>query len=275
MRSRGFSIIELLLALILASILGAIVTKTLVSTSHFYARDSGRRSARAVARSAAGLLESELRMVESSSGIVSADSMRVVVRVPYALGILCTTGGATAMVSLLPMDSLAYASAGFSGFAVRDAAGAYTVNEAGVTLGAGTPATCTPASVTTLTGGLVVALSPAPAATFAAGSAVLLFQRVTYRFATSTALPGRLALWRDVSATGVSEELAAPFDASARFRFYVLSADTSQPNPPASLANVRGLDLVLNGASETTSFGKATPELQRLTTAAFFRNRLN
>lgn len=225
-RSRGFTLTEMLVALILASVLGGIVTKSLVSTSRFYSQDSGQRAARVVARSATSLIESELRMVEVAGGLVNGDSASITVRVPFAMGILCTNGGSAAQASLLPMDSLAYATAGFSGFAVRAAAGTYTISETGVSRGAGTASICTAASITTLTGGLVVSLVPAPATTFAAGSPVILFQRITYRFAASTVLPGRRALWRDVAATGVSEELAAPFDATARFRFYVLDRDT-------------------------------------------------
>lgn len=275
MRTRGFTLIELMLALVLASVLGAIVTKSLVSTSHFYAQDSGQRAARVVARSATSLIESELRMVESSGGLVSGSESSITVRVPYALGVLCSSGGSSVQVSLLPMDSMAYASAGFSGFTVRDSLGAYTNFETSPTRTAGTASVCTTARITTLTGGMVVRLRPAPSTAFAIGTPVLLYQRVTYRFASSTILVGRRALWRDVAATGVSEELAAPFDNTARFRFYALNADTAQTLIPSPIANTRGVELILNGASEKTVFGNSQPETAMFTTAVFFRNRLN
>lgn len=274
-RRRGFTLIELMLALILASVLGTIVTKSLVSTSHFYARDSGQRAARVVARSATSLIESELRMAEASGGLVSGDSTTITVRVPYALGMLCTSGVTPAQVSLLPMDSIAYATAGFSGFAARDAAGAYSYFETSPALSAGNAASCTTASITTLTGGAVVQVTPMPAASFVVGAPVLLYQRITYRFAASTILPGRRGLYRDVVATGVSEELAAPFDATARFRFYALNADTAQSLIPSPASNTRGIELVLNGSSEKTAFGAAQPETAMFTTAVFFRNRSN
>ena len=274
--ARGFTLVELMIAIILSGIFGAIVTKILVTTSRFYGKDSAQRNARQVSRGALGLIESELRMIETTNGVVSADSFNLTVRVPYAFGILCTTGGSIATASLLPMDSLAFAGAGFSGFAWRDSTtGLYTAVEVSATTGVGTASVCTAQSITTLTGGKVVTLSPAPPATATAGSAVYLYQRVTYRFAASSALPGRTALWRDVPARALSEELVTPFDATARFRFYVLNADTAQRLAPSPLSNMRGIELVLNGASERTPLGRTAPATALLTTAVFFRNRVD
>lgn len=273
---RGFTMIELIMALTLSGILGAIITKVLITTSRFYGKDSAQRNARQVSRGAFGLLESELRMVETKNGVVSADSFSLTVRAPYAFGILCTTGGSIATASLLPMDSLSFAGAGFSGYAWRDStSGLYTTVETGATTGNGTASVCTGQSITTLTGGKVVTLSPAPPASVTAGSAVYLYQRITYRFAASAALPGRTALWRDVPARALSEELVTPFDASARFRFYVLNADTAQNAAPSPLADIRGIELLLNGASEVAPLGRSAPATARFTTAVFFRNRID
>ena len=88
-------------------------------------------------------------------------------------------------------------------------------------------------------------------------------------------LPGRVALWRTVAASGLTEEISAPFDTTARFRFFVLNADTSVTSPPAQLADLRGLDLVLDGQSEKTPQAASAPKKAKLTTAVFFKNRLN
>ncbi len=270
---RGFSLTELVITMLIAGILGVAVTKILITTSRFYGQDAALRSARTVARSPIGLLEQELRMVEVAGGVLGADSASLSFRAPYAMGLTCTAGGGTATVSLLPADSLTLAGAGFSGYAWRSAAGAWTYVEAGATLGVGNGTLCTGASVTTLPGGSVVTLTPAPPATEGIGTPIFLYQRIGYRFAASTAMPGRLALWRDVAASGLSEELVAPFDASARFRFFVRSADTAQAAAPAALADLRGVELVLAGASERASPGRARPASVSLTAAVFFRNR--
>jgi hypothetical protein len=214
-------------------------------------------------------------MIEATGGVVSADSATLLLRVPYAFGMVCLTAGATTTLSLLPVDSLMYAQGGFSGYAWRDSVGNYTYVEGGVTLGAGIATNCTSASITTLTGGRVITLSPGLPAAAAPGVPVFLFQRIRYAFAASTALPGRVGLWRTVIATSAAEEIAAPFDSTSRFKFFVLNRDTSQNAAPSPLGNTRGIDLVLDAASERTPHGSTTPKRVQIRTAVFFRNRMN
>jgi hypothetical protein len=71
---------------------------------------------------------------------------------------------------------------------------------------------------------------------------------------------------------GETEELAAPFDATARVNFYNLNATPAQAAVP-TLADVRGLELVLNGMSERTPGGSAAPKTANMTTSVFFENR--
>jgi hypothetical protein len=97
---------------------------------------------------------------------------------------------------------------------------------------------------------------------------------VRYEFKASTTMPGRIGLWRTLETSGATEELAAPFDASARFRFYRIDEDTARTVVP-TLTEIRGLELALVGSSEKTRFGRPTPETARLQTAVFFMNRLN
>lgn len=264
-----------MVALLVLAIVGAALTRLVLFHTRFYAQQTALRGARMVSRSAENVLQSELRMVEATGGVVSADSATLVLRVPYAFGIVCLTAGATTTLSLLPADSITYAQAGFSGYAWRDSAGSYTYVEGGVTLGTGVAANCTSASITTLTGGRVVTLSPALPAVAGPGMPVFLFQRLRYAFDASTLLPGRVGLWRTVVATGAAEEIAAPFDATSRFKFFVLNRDTSQNDAPNPLADTRGIDLVLDAASERTPQGSAGPKRVQVRTAVFFRNRLN
>ena len=78
---------------------------------------------------------------------------------------------------------------------------------------------------------------------------VFFFQKVTYSFRTSGVYPNALGLWRNVEG-GANEELVAPFDTSARFRFYQAGDDTSRVSPPAvdrhsrPRAGARGVDPV-------------------------------
>jgi hypothetical protein len=207
--------------------------------------------------------------------VVAAAPTDITVRVPYALGVICHATGGQTVVSLLPPDSLLYANAGFSGYAWRSTLGNYSYQEGGTTLGTSTASACVPDSVSTLSGGKVITLTPGAPFGTPAGTPVFLFQRIRYRFTASSAMPGRIGLWRTVVATSTSEELAAPFDSTAAFRFFRLDSDTSQSAAPSPLSTTRGIELRLAGASRGTPYGAAGPKVVSLTTAVFFQNRLD
>jgi len=213
-------------------------------------------------------------MVDATAGVSAASATSITVRVPYAMGIACNN----ATVSTMPVDSLMFAQAVFGGYAWRDSlTGNYNYVTSGVTAGAGSSANCTGANITTLTGGKIVAIGPIlPAGgNWSVGTPVFLFQTVQYAFAASTLLPGRRGLYRTVG-SGTAEEIAAPFDsATSRFRFFVLNVDTSQAAVPASLANIRGIELVFTGTSRSTPRGSTGPKKEAITTAVFFQNRID
>jgi prepilin-type N-terminal cleavage/methylation domain-containing protein len=271
---RGGTLVELMITMLVISIAGTAFVRLALFQSRHFASQSDARNARAVSRGALNVLLSELRMVEAPGGVVSAIPQQVTVRVPYAFGLLCATAAGSSTVSLLPVDSAMYAAAGNVGYGWRGSSGAFTYVENGVTLGAGVDATCTGAGITTLTGGRVITVSPALPAAATVATPVLLSHRVTYGFLASVALPGRLALWRGVDGVALAEELVAPFDTSARFRFYVLNNADAQHAAPASLADLRGLELLLNGQGEGTVSGGAAVKTTPVTTAVYFKNRL-
>ena len=94
-----------------------------------------------------------------------------------------------------------------------------------------------------------------------------------YEFKASTALPGRTGLFRTMLSGGATEEIATPFANTARVNFYVLNATPAQSAVPGTLGNTRGLELVLDGMSERTPGGSATPKTASVTTSVFFENR--
>ena len=147
--SRGMSLPELILALVIVAIVGVGLTKLLLSQNRFFGHQNASRDARMVSRGAINLLMSDLRMIDASGaagdtiGVVSATSSKIVVRVPYALGILCNTSVANLTLSLVPLDTVLFTQAGFSGFAWRDTVlGKYHYMETGVSNVASTAANC-------------------------------------------------------------------------------------------------------------------------------------
>jgi hypothetical protein len=122
----------------------------------------------------------------------------------------------------------------------------------------------------------MITVPDAPIGTPNAGWPVFIYQRVTYAFDASQAYPGRRGLWRRLkSASGatISDEIVAPFDTSAKFRFYVLNEDTAQSAVPADLNTVRGLQLVLAGASPQVPRNSQQAKQAALVTGVFFKNR--
>jgi prepilin-type N-terminal cleavage/methylation domain-containing protein len=282
-RSRfGFTLVELLVGIVIVSFVGTGLIKLIMGQTRFMDQQEAWRSARAVSRSSLNLLMSDIRMVEAAGGLeaAAAGGQDFTLRVPYAFGVICSANSTSATASLMPVDSAMFAGAGFSGFAWRNSAGTYTYVTASATLNTtGTAANCTSANITTLAAfggapaGRVVNLGGTMGTVPPAGSLVFLFRRVRYEFKNSTVLPGRTALWRTLLSTGATEELVAPFDATARVRFFVLNGTTAQDAVPSPLGNTRGLQFSLDGMSENTPRGSPSPKVNTITTSVYFENR--
>lgn len=277
----AFTLVEVLVAFTLAGLLGAMITRFIVSQSRFTDQQNALRGARAVSRQAMNVLESELRMVQDSGGIelASADGKTIRGLVPYRFGLICGIWLARTVVSMLPIDSLTLAQARYAGFAWRNNAGAYvTVPSATPPASAASPAQCTgslssQAGIRTVSmsgrAGSVLDIEPAlPLAPM--GSVVFFFQRVTYEFRASQAFVGQFGLYRTIEG-GSSEELIAPFDSSARFKYWTRGAAASVAAPPA-LPLIRGVDVVLSGRSSYAPVGKTAPTKSTVIASIFFRN---
>ena len=270
-RRSGLTIIELIVTIIVLAIVGGGIVRMLNSQAQFYEHQGAGRNARSISRAAVNVLLSEMRMVEVPNGVVAANPTTVTLRVPYALGVYCGSPSGVSTIALLPTDSAMLAEPGFSGYAWRSRLGPYNYVEGGAALALPVPGTCVAAGITPMA--VRIGVTPVLPAGVDVGTVVMLTRRITYAFAPSADIPGRTALWRRMDATGVREELAAPFDAAARFRFYRLNDNTAQ-DPVPVLTEIRGFELVLDGASEASPRLTGAPQRAPLTTSVFFRNRL-
>jgi hypothetical protein len=281
---RGVTLVELLLGLVLASILGVSLLRITVTQSRFNDRMEAGRSARSVARTAVNYLSSELRMTDAHDGVVLANANQLRVREPYAVGLMCTVSGTQLTAVFMPVDSM-LDQMGYSGIGVRGAMdGQYTYYAANGTLPSSpgnTACTSSPANMTVPTGARVLrmtttaAVSPLPAV----ATPVTLYRFVEFSFENSTAVPGRRGLYRKVlNSAGVAlstEELVAPFDSTARFRFFILNNRIASDTVPTALADMRGIEIRLAGESERTVRGQPSPEQANQVTSIFFLNRLD
>jgi len=283
---RGFTLVEMLLTMAILGIVGTALVKLILVQARFSGDQMALRSARTVSRNAMNIMLTDLRMVQDKGGLKAASRDSVTVRIPVGFGLVCSTSGGTS-ISLVPVDSAMSAMAQYAGFAVRDSAtGEYSYRDAGVpmpvsSLTTGLSTICTGAGIASITyngrTSRVVTLLDSPGGPANVGWPAFIYQEVTYKFGSPSAFPGRLGLWRVVKTANpsapVTDEIIAPFDTSARFRFYALNADVAQDTLPTDINNVRGLELVLAGSANEALTAEAQKKQATMVTGVFFKNR--
>ena len=270
LKTRGFTLVELLISMVVLSILGVALTRILINDSRFVSQQDAMLDARQVARAAMNVTLSELRGV-GDSGLLAATPDSVSIRLPYAFGVTCRTTGSRTYASIMPPDSLMLATAQLAGLAWLDSSGVYQYLT-GVTVVDTSPSLsqCTNADVKVPPGGFAVRIQPPTS--IPEGHIFYLYQSISYWFGTSTELPGRVALWRRVG-TSTAEELVAPFDSTAGFGFLLGPDLTVSDTVPANLETVRGLELRFIGTSEHAPQGQSDPKVFQLITRIPFTNK--
>lgn len=269
---KGVTLVELLVTMVILAVVSVAFTRLLVEQTRYFDRQSAAKSARNVARASLNRIAVDLRMVDPSGGVVAASADSITVRVPFVFGVVCGTSGSWTTVSLLPVDSVLYAGMGIRGYAWRGNTGAYTYTETGFATNPGTGSDCTAAGITTVTNGKIVGIQPTIAAV-AAATPVFLYRTVTYKFANSAIVSGKKGLYRTVVGSS-TEEVAGPFRDDAHFQFFVVNSSASQTAAPATLSDLRGVELYLYGQSERTPVGRSSAEVAQMVTAIFFKNRM-
>lgn len=279
-RSRhGLSMVELLIGMVILGIVGMSLTKVMSSQARYYDHQKTSNLARAVSRGPLNRVVSDLRMVEAAGGVVSASPTAMEMRVPYAIGVVCGPGPGNnhTHISLLPVDSAMYSAPGYSGYAWRGGDGVYHYVDDNSVSETGNLTVCNSFQITTLTaqGARIIKISPKLDSAATYGTPVFLYRKIRYSFAASGLVPGTIGLFRTRMTDGAAEELSAPYEGSARFRFFVGSSIVAQNNPPADLTRLRGLELNMTGLSERTPTGESQKKRAPFVTAVFFKNRLD
>jgi prepilin-type N-terminal cleavage/methylation domain-containing protein len=275
----GMTLPEVIVALVLMGIIGTAATGVFISQSQLYDHQEKLGSARASSRTAISMLMTELRMLEQGGGLEAATGTRIVVRAPFAFGIICARPSSHTTISRLPGDTMAFneviAKGSYVGYAYRYRGnGAYRYRPhatAPVALPESNTECNNVAHVfSAAEGGGRFRLLPGGSQA-APGTPVLLYQRVTYEFQADAEFGGRIGLFR-TAGSDVDEPISGPFDSTARFRFFVGNNAQAQDSPPSDLSTVTGLELVLDGLSERPR-SDGTHQAAPLKTAVFFWNR--
>jgi prepilin-type N-terminal cleavage/methylation domain-containing protein len=272
---RGYSLAELLVALVIAGAIGVSLSKLVISQARFLGTQQGMMAARSGARAGLNVMVQELHMI-TPGGVIAANRDSVTVRVPFAFGVTCIQpAGGSQAIAVFPYDSATYASATASGYAYKDSTGTWQFKEPLTAVAAGVASDCTSGlaqPVTVLTNGKIVRLSPNVVGT-KVGYPAYLYQKVRYAFATSAQLTGRRALWRTLIDTGERDEMVAPFDTSSHFSFLTGNNLTASTSVPAVLDSLRGVKVRLVGQSENAPEGRTAVSSFDLTTNIVFVNR--
>jgi prepilin-type N-terminal cleavage/methylation domain-containing protein len=269
--TRGFTLVELLVAMTVTAILGVALTQLLVNDSRFVNRQEAMMDARSAARAAMNRIALDMRLV-SDGGVVAAAPESITVRVPYAFGLGCRTVAGRVIASLMPSDSLAYANATPGGVANRLPDGTYDFWDGSPAVVASTDtASCQVDSVRVVTGGRLVEIQAPGPARPDTGQIFYLFQEVTYKFAPSIDLPGRIGLWRRVGSSA-PEEIVSPFNSAAQLAFLSGPNLVASDTVPGSLAAIRGLELRLVAESQVAASGDTAPQRFELVTHVAFHN---
>jgi prepilin-type N-terminal cleavage/methylation domain-containing protein len=287
-RRLGVTLPELLIGLVILAIVAGGLVRLLMIQGRFADTAEAYRNSRGVSRDAYNIMMTDLRMVQDTLAIQKANQDTITVRVPYAYGIVCGTTAGITTVSLVPADSALYSMATYGGVAYRDSAtGVFQFTAKGGSsdvLGTGVASACTDTTIVAgiqrpgitqvtykgRTGPFVTVLPNIGSAL--PGNPMFLWQEITYAYGPSVAYIGMRGLFRKVTG-GRTDEIIAPFDTSAHFRFYVLNNDSSQVGAPANLNTIRGLDLRLNARSPRTPAGSNGPKLTKVMTAVYFKDR--
>jgi prepilin-type N-terminal cleavage/methylation domain-containing protein len=290
MKSRpGLTLIEILIALTIASIIGLSLVRLLTSQIQFADTQVAANSAREVSRSALNAFTTDVRMVDADSGIVLATGDSLTVRAPFAMGIVCgpAASGGGSVIALLPYDSVSFAEGGYAGYAYIDTTTTGTAYDevyqyvysgtAFSAIDSATAASAAPCQTATDRVGLfdvgAVVVRPAIPAQ-ARYKPAILFREITYAFGPSVAMPGKRGLFRTVVGSGNgTEELVAPFDTTARFRYHLNDGTTVAAASGATLHAIRGVELNLAGVSDHIVQGSTSIKIAPLTTSIFFKNR--
>ncbi len=283
---RGFSLVELLVAMVIGAVIGTAMIRVLLTQNMFIREQRSWSESRIVATSSLGLLQSEMRMAEVrrdlSTGITQATATVFEFYMPVAFGVAC--GTSTALIQ--PYDSLRltlsqYGGKQFDGYATRQATGAYNYypqsGSSWLTIPSSSYSECQNAPAMAV----LPSLTPVKLASgswsgyLARGNALMFFDKVRYRIAASQTYSGKLALYRKFGAAAApdSVEIVAPLDTGARFRYYIgNSDDVPEDTVPTNLTRIRGLQIALPGMSQNTTGFQTTRDVTRLVTSIFFRN---
>ncbi len=253
----GFTIVEVLVAIVLTAILGAGVVSLLLGQSRFYETNEQNLFADESRRGAGEIVASELRML-STDDLYDADSDEIRARFDLRRMVVCDVDAVTETVTLFVYDdpgiSLPSGETGTAFSSPYAADFEYADGWTGTFLAQG-GTTLTPPKSTCLDNGAPDVADPEryrsegwsghPVGLPKQGSVVRVYGDLSYSFQPATTGDGQ-ALWRN------GQELVAPFEAGAGFAYIMDNGTKEISVPNANHDNISYVRL------EATAVGRGT-----------------
>lgn len=255
-RRGGFTLVEVLVALVVGGIVAGALVSILLGQTRFYERNESTVNAQQNLRAAVDLISAELRLA-SPADIIEAQLDSVSVRFATARAVVCAVDPVALTTTLFVFHNVTNANlpAGFRGTAYSGpyaATFAYADNATGtiVSSGAGPRGVCVATGAPgTGADADYIELSTFPfQAAAEVGGVVQLYRRLTYRFANSVFGSG-VAIWRG------SQELVGPFDASSEFNYWLRDGTKIKGKvPDPQLSDVNAIRIVATAVDESDRF---------------------
>ncbi|MFW6193738.1 MAG: PilW family protein [Gemmatimonadota bacterium] len=251
----GFTLVEMLIALVITGIMAAGVISLLMGQNRFYGSTDDAVNAEQNLRATSDLLASELRGIHAGSGsasdLVTAQSDELTFRLDTHRGVVCETTADDVYVYLFSEPSAPNVKSSGRGHAVREAfaGSAWTYDGWDPTSGTmsratgpshGIAETCEDGSgpeATSSNYSRFVVFEDWSAAEPEVGSILRIYGEVTYEFGDSGFGSGTAILRND-------QELAAPFEDDAGFRYVMDGGDVE-----SSTTNFESVERIRIGAT--------------------------
>lgn len=268
MTSPGFTLIEALVAMTLSAVLITLATSVFLVQHRLYENVAARSQVQESARSVAELVSSELRPA-SRGAVTLAESQRLAVRTPQAVGMICGVSSGAVQV-FLPLSGEGVVTSEVTGYGIRESNGVWSFypkawSELYVSSGSSTSrSTCADQGADTANAapadffqlsGPDNEPSPVPVV----GDLLMIYREVEYSIASSGLEDGALGLFRGL--TGETPvEFATGISADAGFQ-YRLEGQTSFQSPVtgSDLADIVSVRLVSVATETQSSSGGEDP----------------
>jgi len=280
--SAGFTLIELVVAMVLGAVVVTIVFQLINAQGRFVELQSAREEVQQNNRAAIELIGSELRALPPGEGLVRASADSITLRSTRIWGVVCAVGPNSIDVVFPTIAGASYPVNSGTGAVVNVGTREVPMWSSPVAVtavGAAAP-TCAgaPVPVGAERRTVSVAVMPANGAgTPVAGDAMYLFDLVTYRTGTSSGVPGRW-IQRRVGDAGSSsnQPMAGPIDDAAglRFRYFVGASTTSVAGAVLDAPTRNGVTRVMLIVDAVSRRSFATGRVQHVDTLLVsLRNR--